>query len=111
MSFDERDLFSKRCEHQDLETLPICDMVGNVVFNIHHYSYVYDNIRSEEITAERGDRILAIMLVGDNPSDAEVSKLKTYMSATATAILAKIDISLFDGVSGWGSEYLEGDTK
>lgn len=109
MSFDERGLFSKRCEHLDLVTLPITDRFGNLIFNIHHYHYIYDNIKSEEITAEKNNKILAIILVGDSSDENEIAKLKTYMAATATAILAKTDISLFEDVSGWGGKYEKGD--
>lgn len=111
MSFDERDLFSKRCNHLDLETLPIRDVSGNLIFNIHHYSYDYNNVRSEEVTAERGDKILSIILVGDETTKDELAKIKTYMAVTATAILSKIDIGLFDGASEWGTNLVKGDLK
>lgn len=112
MSFDEIDLFSKRCNHLDLETLPICDMSGNLIFNIHHYNYVKNNVRSVEVASERNDKILSIILVGDETTKDELAKIKTYMAVTATAILSKIDIDLFDGVNSWGDTLVKvGDLK
>jgi len=102
MKKDRNSLFFSRCEKSNLVTKPICDRYGNILFNIHTYLAVYEgNDKSwMEVTAERNDEILCIILYTEDSGHC-FEELQLSATMTATKILCKRDFKLFEGVDGY----------
>lgn len=101
MKKDRNSLFSNRCQHLDLVTTQVKDRFDVLLFNIHHYHYFKDEVRIEEICAERDDEILSLCLVKDTLNYPRIDKIMISISSEATVVLSRKDINLFENVTGY----------